>query len=321
MSEIFRDSRDGFELIGLRNECVELAVVPTLGGKIVSLMDRRAGREWMWHPGDNLKLFANLIGDPFYRSTMTGADECLPSVAACEIRSPQFDSAHPRLKRQGHREIPDHGEVWGMPWQINEGSMEQGEVGLSVSLPISPLDFSRDILLNKNIVELRYRLRNRSDEPQHYLWAFHPLLRMEDGDRIELPAGINDLFVETTSWPNIQRGDRWRWPRPLTEIDLSRMDLGPSPAYAKCFIDTVSAGRFSIVNANRVERITFAFDSPGITTVGLWLTRGGWNGYHHVAIEPTNAAADSLEQAICENLCQAIPAGGCVEWSFRISVG
>jgi hypothetical protein len=302
MSELFRDSRDGFELIGLRNEYVELAVVPALGGKIVSLIDRRAAREWMWHPENQLKLFANSVGDQFERSTLVGADECLPSIAPSGS-------------------IPDHGETWSVPWQIDQTGFTDDEMNLSVSLPISPLNFSRGIALNNNAVEFRYRLQNRSGQPQHYLWAFHPLMRIEKEDRMELPPEVNDLFIETTSWADIRRGERWRWPSPFPKIDLSRMDLGPSPAYAKCFIDTVSAGRFSIANANRAERISFEFDSSHITAVGLWLTCGGWNGYHHVAIEPTNAAADSLETAIQENLCRAIPAGGCVEWSFRISVG
>src|SRR5437762_3349119 len=101
-STIFQTALDGFELVGLRSARVEIVIVPRLGGKMLSLKDRRSGREWMWRP-DGGRLFANRTGDPFETSTMSGADDCLPSVAACQIA--------------GQR-IPDHGEVWSRPCEV-----------------------------------------------------------------------------------------------------------------------------------------------------------------------------------------------------------
>jgi hypothetical protein len=77
----------------------------------------------------------------------------------------------------------------------------------------------------------------------------------------------------------------------------------------------------AICNRYRGDGVRFEFDSPHITAVGLWLTRGGWNGYHHIAIEPTNTPADSLAMAIAENRCTPIPPGQSIAWSFRIIVG
>jgi galactose mutarotase-like enzyme len=308
MSERFLASQDGFEVIGLRNEFVEIVVVPELGGKIISLKDQRTARQWMWHPGDCLKLFRNSVGDAFEKSTMVGADECLPSVAGCRVN--------------GHT-IPDHGEVWRRGCEEYEGwegfEGDKSEIALRCSLKSLPLDFSRAIRLRGNVVEMRYELLNRSDSAQDYLWAFHPLMRIEQGDRIELDAST--ARVETTNWKGDQRGDAWAWPSPRAGIDLGNMELGSEPAYAKLFIETGGRDKAAIVNSLRGERITFEFDSPHISAIGVWLTRGGWNGYHHVAIEPTNAAADSLADAITENRCKPIAPREPVEWMFRISVG
>lgn len=307
MVERFCTSQDGFELVGLRNEFVEIVVVPALGEKIVSLKDRRTGREWMWHPGERLKLFSNAPGAAFEKSTMAGADECLPSVAACRV---------------GGRLIADHGEVWNIAceeYEGLEGYERNNEIALKCSLRSLPSDFVRRIQLRENVIEMRYELRNRSDVPQNYLWAFHPLMRIEAGDRIEL--NVPKVRVETTSWREDQRGDTWAWPMPRTGIDLATMDLGESSEYAKLFVETVHRGRAAIVNSGRGERITYEFDSPNLSAIGIWLTRGGWNGYHHVAIEPTNAAADSLADAITEKRCEPIARGQSVAWSFRIKVG
>ena len=59
------DHSRALKFIVLSNEDVELAVVPELGAKIISLKDLRTGREWMWHPPGGLKLFRNLPGDDF----------------------------------------------------------------------------------------------------------------------------------------------------------------------------------------------------------------------------------------------------------------
>ncbi|HEY1684629.1 MAG TPA: hypothetical protein VGG19_07705 [Tepidisphaeraceae bacterium] len=308
MTEGFRASQDGFEIVGLRNEFVEIAVAPALGGKIISLKDCRSRREWMWHPGDCLKLFRNSAGDAFEKSAMVGADECLPSVAGCRVN--------------GHT-ISDHGEVWRSGCEEREGREgfegDKNEIALRRSLKSLPLDFSRTIRLRGNVVEMRYELLNRADSAQDYLWAFHPLMRIEQGDRIELDAST--VRVETTSWKEDKRADTWAWPLPRAGIDLANMQLGSEPAYAKVFVETGGRGKAAIVNSLRGERITFEFDSPHISAIGIWLTRGGWNGYHHVAIEPASAASDSLADAITENRCKPIAPRERVEWMFRISVG
>jgi len=79
----FRRSEDGFDVFGLRNEAVELALVPALGAKVISLRNLVTGYEWMWHPPTGMKLFRNHVGDDFATSTMTGWDEfCRPSHRA-----------------------------------------------------------------------------------------------------------------------------------------------------------------------------------------------------------------------------------------------
>src|SRR5690348_2931219 len=89
----------GFAAHMLNNEEVELVVVPELGAKIISLKNLRTGREWLWCPKGNLKLFKNHPGDEFSVSPLVGIDECLPTILPCCWRE---------------RALPDHGEVWNL---------------------------------------------------------------------------------------------------------------------------------------------------------------------------------------------------------------
>ncbi|HEY3932921.1 MAG TPA: hypothetical protein VGM58_11215, partial [Verrucomicrobiae bacterium] len=125
----------GFEVYMLHTEEVELAVVPELGAKIISLKDLRTGREWMWHPPGGLKLFRNHPSDAFSQSPLAGADECLPTIAPCSWQG---------------RELPDHGEVWNVPWKVDSEALEHGILKTSVRLEISPFGFERTIELCGN---------------------------------------------------------------------------------------------------------------------------------------------------------------------------
>ena len=51
-------NEQGFEVYSLNNEEIELAVVPELGAKIISLKNLRTGREWLWHPQSRIKAFS-----------------------------------------------------------------------------------------------------------------------------------------------------------------------------------------------------------------------------------------------------------------------
>src|SRR5262245_12114739 len=105
-----RTSQD-FKVYILSNIDVEVAVVPELGAKIISLKNLQTGREWLWHLCSERTLFRNSLGDDFSQSLLAGIDECLPTIAFCQWRS---------------RVFPDHGEVWSISWSVDSAAWENG---------------------------------------------------------------------------------------------------------------------------------------------------------------------------------------------------
>jgi hypothetical protein len=289
---IFTDSltmrhEQGFEVYVLNNEYVELAVVPELGAKIISLKDLRAGREWMWHPPGPLKLFQNVRGDAFSQSPLTGADECLPTISPCVWQG---------------RELPDHGEVWNLPWKTDPEALENGILKTSVRLEISPFDFERAIELRGNEIQISYQLHNRGNTMEHYVWAIHPLLGLQAGDHLELPASTRAL-LNGTPWP-----------------DTVACAI-PERTSAKVFAKPLSEGLAAIGNPTTGERLEFEWSPVENDTLGLWLTRGGWHGHHHFAIEPTNADSDTLAWAASKGRCGVLAAGDVSTWQLRLRLG
>jgi len=277
----------GFAVHVLRNDEIKLAVVPELGAKIISLKNLRTGREWLWHPPAGLRLFKNQVRDDFSTSPLVGIDECVPTIEPCSWQG---------------RELPDHGEVWSVPWQVDGEAWENGILKTRARLGISPFEFERTVELQGNEVRLGYQLHNLSAIPESFLWAIHPLLRMEGGDELELPDSTRKLF----------NGETW--------VDAVSSTI-PERNCAKIFARPVSEGWAAIRNQAGGDRLEFNWDSTENDTLGLWLTRGGWHGHHHLAIEPTNADDDSLAVTAARKRCGTVAGKSSVSWQLGLRVG
>lgn len=277
----------GFAVYVLGNEYAEMSLVPELGGKIISLKNLQTNREWLWHPQDGLKLFKNHAHDDFSLSPLVGMDECLPTILPCQWRQ---------------RQLPDHGEVWSRPWQVDEDAWQNGILKAGLQLSVSPLVFNRTIELNGNEVRFTYLLSNTAATEEHFVWALHPLLQLADGDELDLPDSTRELL----------NGETW--------VDAVASVI-PEKKFAKAFARPVSEGWVAIKNDVTGDRLEFAWDPAENNTLGLWLTRGGWHGHHHFAIEPTNANDDSLAVAAGRGHCGRIGGNSTVTWQLTLRVG
>jgi galactose mutarotase-like enzyme len=278
-------SEQGFTVARLANAQVEVAVIPALGAKLFSLRSLATGREWLWRPPGPTRLFANQLGDAFTDGTLIGADECLPTIGACNVAG---------------RALPDHGEAWSAAWTLDEAACARGEIVTSLRLPRSPFTITRTVRLDDSSVLLDYELRNHASTRQPFLWALHPLLTLVEGDRLYLPDEVRQVRVEVARDPDAARGTRWEWPRPAPGVDLQALTLASDEAFAKFFAGPLPTGAARIENVNTGDRLEFRWSAAEHPFVGVWLTRGGWRGAHHPALEPTNAACDALTDALRE---------------------
>jgi len=275
----------GFGARILRSAVLEVVVIPELGAKVVSLKNLSTGREWMYHPDDHLNLFHNQPNDDFARSPLVGWDECLPTISPCTWRG---------------RALPDHGEVWNAAWHLDEAAWKNGIIKASVQLPISPFEFTRAIEIQNDTLSVNYHLRNLSGDRQEFLWAMHPLVALKTGDQLVLSNEIR------------QRIGQQPW------IDSLSFE-GKAPASVKAYARPLQKGQAEIFNRVSDDSLIFEWDAADCDTLGIWLTRGGWHGHHHVALEPSNGATDSLAAAAAkENNCGVLVPFGHKEWKIQI---
>jgi len=294
-----------FRAIQLANESVSIVVVPELGAKIVSLKNQVSGREWCWHPGDTLELFANEYGESFGDSTHAGIDECFPTIEECDWNG---------------RSLPCHGEVWSEAWTVTDGSAEAC-ISTWIGSRRSPFTLQRRISISGNTIRLDYTLQNDSNSPESYLWALHPFFRVGPGDRLLLPAEVDHVVLSASNgFPKDAK--TLDWPSPFPGFHLDRFDLGENKvSRLKSFTARLEDGHACIINDTTKDGLKMSWDTRVNPHLGVWMRRGGYRGIQYVvALEPTNAPSDSLAEAGQSGL--TLLSGGQVrEWSVEFQMG
>jgi galactose mutarotase-like enzyme len=314
-----RETRFGsLDAVVLDNRSLRLTVVPELGGRIVSLVRKKTGHEYLLQPSDQERAYRpRSYGHKFEDYEPCGFDECLPTVAECLYPEESFLQNH----------LPDHGDVWCLPSSIETVAEK---IRLTTSLRSLPLRFTKEVQLRENTVRIDYEATNLSHSTVKFLWSAHPLLTVEAGAEIILPREVKDVEV---SWSKDERlgksGDRCTWPKAIEcsgrMVEINRIVSPTAGTSEKLFTAPLSEGFCGMFLPRENESITFRFDPRLVPYVGIWICQGGWpiaraDKQFTVALEPCNGRPDSLEEAIGRNECPTVAAYGTMRWWMEIEV-
>ena len=304
----FAEVEQGYAVQGLRSGRVELRMVPELGGRIIGLRSLDSEREWCWHRPEPSWIWPSQPGEGFGDSCQAGLDECVPTVAACEVKG---------------RALPDHGEVWCQRWNLDPEALAAKVLQATVSLYVSPLRFTRAIRADGfGAFRFDYALENLGAEPEPFLWSLHPLTTLEPGDRLELPAEVQSLRLDGGLGAFIQRGDVWAYPEPFPGVRLDACEVPGMPkGCVKGFAGPLRLGQAALVNGTTGDRLSLRWDAAEVPYLGIWINRGHC-GFHHVALEPTTGAPDALAEAWGDRWGQprVLAPGGTTRWSITVEV-
>lgn len=303
------------ERAALENESLRVVTMPALGGKISSIQLLPTGEELLQQP---LLPYAPRV--PYMRfddSDASGWDECLPSVAACDVQTPSGTAC-----------VPDHGDFWQVAWQIDahtDKTLTLSAEGFSL-----PLRFSKTLSLEGGSLRVSYCVKNIGEDETSYIWSAHPLFAVEPGDRIVLPASVKEVTVEGSGKERLgTHGAKHSWPR-ATLANGEAADLALAAAISsgigdKLFTTAPPEGWCALERVRLKQRIELHFDARELPYLGLWLCYGGWpegraNRQQCVALEPCFAEGDSLAAASSEDRARKIAPGGEDRWTMELRV-
>ena len=274
-------------------------VAPAAGGKLSSLR---------WRGGPNVLLepegrgyLPRSPGMAFEAADASGFDECFPSVAATAA-------------------VPDHGDLWTARWSWEQtGPTEAVMAAVSASTGAT---LERTLRLEGATLRLDYLLRAGA-RGADYLWSAHPLLAVEPGARIVLPAEVESVEVEFSRTGRVgPRGGRCGWPR-AGEIRLDGVGDRTLGEAEKLFAGPLRSGVCRLLRPAVGLAVELRFDPGQTEYLGLWICQGGWPLPRRdltVALEPCTGAPDSLDDARRRGLARRLERGGNHRWWLELEV-
>lgn len=301
------------DTVQLERPAFRVVVAPHLGARIVSLLDRRSGREWLTPgPAPTPAALETWAGEEaaFRADEAFGWDECLPTVARC---TDPLDPLGPPLR--------DHGSFWGREAAT---SIEEGTIVTEWPADRWGLGFLRRLRLDSSAVIADYALYNPTRQPVPFLWSGHPLFQLEPGTRLHLPK-VDRVLLDHAEGLQLDPR-RVGWPR-ATALDGQTVDLDiVQPASAGASIKAFARGMEGRAGALAPDGswIGVAWDPGFAPTLGVWLNYGSWpqeRPLFHVGLEPTTAAHDALSDAIADRGVATVGPARTVRWWMRIEVG
>jgi galactose mutarotase-like enzyme len=314
-TEIREDRFEGMPAFVLESDRARVVVLPRIGGKVASLVDKTTGEELLWRNPDR-GYREPAYGTGWAEYDMSGWEDCLPTVAA---------SSYPEWPWQGVL-LPEHGEVWALPWDPRS---IDGGVELVVHGVRLPYRFEKHVSLDGNRVRLRHRIVNPSAFPIRYVWATHPLFRVRPGTRVVLPTGVR----VRVDWSRDGRLGPFLtdlpWPTAADAAGrLATLDrVGePSLGYAdKLYTTAIREGWCGLRDPDSGQAVGLTFDPRRLPYLGVWINQGGWpltgRAGYNVALEPTCGYPDLLEVAVGRGAAARVGPGERQEWGVELRFG
>ncbi len=315
---------DSGENVVIQSGDCSLLLWPALGGKIASLRVR--DHELLQAPLHPYAPRNSTMG--FAEADASGWDECLPSVGQCSIPT-----------AAGTSKIPDHGDLWRVPWQILDTTSDSAT--LRARCFSLPLQLTRSLILSPISsspsagwkLQLLYSLTNLGAFDVPWSWSAHPLFAVLPGDQVRLPDSARSLHVEGSAGKRLgSHGDAVSWPiaqlkgsgpDAFVPLDLSIAQDSSTGIGDKLSAGPLEQGWASLDRPSVGLRLTVRFDPRVTPYLGLWLCYGGWPEEEGpkqvcVALEPATAPVDSLAETGAWS--RSLQPGDTVTWFMDLEI-
>lgn len=313
---IDQTSWHGQEAWVMESDIVRITVIPQLGAKLVSLFDKRSQLEWLVGPGER-PLQQVPYGADFVEQDMSGWDEMFPTIVACgyPVQGENFEAP-----------LPDHGEVWTLPWTIEPA--QSNTLRLSVTGKVLPYKLTRTLKYNTpDSIQMYYEVENLGQEPIPFMWAAHPQFACGDEAQIVLPSHVKTVCnTLPAEWGWGEPETRFDWPEAVTDSGQRvRIDrVGPASLYqARKFftLPDATVPWAGLIRYPAGDWLRLDWDPNQVPYLGLWVDEGRISHESVAALEPMTGFYDSLALAWEKKLVLVVEPGDKETWVLAVQIG
>lgn len=286
-------------------------VIPNPGGKLASLIDKQSGfeflvqKEWQkYRPGEYDKLFVD--------AECSGFDEMFPTIDPCHCEQAPWQGSM----------MPCHGEVWSLPWSVEE---KEAGVNFGVDGVRFPYRLEKSIQLQGDSrLRYDYRLKNKSPFDFDYLWAGHLMINLLEGTKITVPEKCQNALTVLSAGSR-KFGDVQKWPDFLDNngkpyrADVVRPET--TNAFEKFYFLEKLDGGFCTLDYPNGQKLTVRFEGAAVPYLGLLVNENEWDNLYNIIIEPCSIGFDRPDTAKRFGQVSTLTGGSELVWGLEIEIG
>lgn len=306
----------GLAAWSLENEYLRSVAVPVLGAKLVSLVDKRSHLEWLVGPGSR-PVRKVPYGAVFTDQDLSGWDEMFPTIVAC---------GYPASGEWFGAPLPDHGEVWSLPWAVEPASADR--LRLSVEGKALPYRLTRTLVYSAPTnLQMHYELKNLGREKMPYIWAAHPQFECGEQAEILFPPEVKKVCnTIPASWGWGAPETRFDWPQAINlqgkPVRIDRTGLPALKQACKFFVLPETRVRWAgLVRKPAGDWLRMDWDPDKVPYLGLWVDEGALSHTTVAAPEPTTGFYDSLAVAWDKKEITVLEPGATQTWTLTVQIG
>lgn len=278
---------------------ISVTVAPELGGRLVELTDTDAGRQWLWRNHEN-PLGRVASGAEYDDVWQGGFEELFPSDAPISI---------------GGVDYPDHGELWSIPWDLEE--ISDSSIAMSTVGPASGVEVTKIFSLSEARLDVRYELAHRGRHELPILFKLHPAFDIDENCRIDVPGGVVEE-VES-GFGNLLEGlVPEPWP---TSANLSECRPRSSGTNEFVYVSDMPEGHCGVVDEQARSWVRLDYSQDQFPYCWIFMSYGGWRGRNVVVLEPCTNYPKDLAAAIESGTSARLLPGETVQYEAAITVG
>jgi hypothetical protein len=299
---------EGYESVVGENDAIRVELVPARGGKLVSLIDRATGREWVYRSNAAWKPLQ--YGMQWDDGDRSGWDEMFPTILACPCPDEPWR----------HAGYPDHGEIWTLPWECE---LEESSVRMRVHGVQVPYIFGKTLSLSGKNLITTYEVRNPTPFSFSYLWCAHNLLAIQPGMRWVTDPKLDWVTFQYSHGDRLTPKPYGRTAYPLAgdpQTDLAAIgDKLGEHAEKYWFEGDVTAGNAGIFDPATGEALTYLYDPADVPYLAVWANYGVFNDDYTAALEPATGYLDDVYAArLLRKVKTVLPDVN--RWDFTVSL-
>jgi hypothetical protein len=299
--------------VTIESDVIAAQFLPSIGAKMSSLVHKPLSLELMVQR-PNAEYLLQLYDGDYVAGECSGFDDMFPTIDVCHYEDYPW---------QGTR-LPDHGEVWSIPWDldIDEDRLHLATYGVRL-----PYRLEKWVSFNApGVLRIDYRLTNLSGFALDFLWAAHTMLNMEEGAQLLLPAGVRHVVATFTIGGCMgDYGRRMAWPvcelPDGTKRDLRVMRPKQTRQADKFYVDgPMPEGWCAFTYPKSGVTLGLSFPVERVPCLGILPNEGGWNDLYNMFLEPCTAPFDRPDVAKLHDAVSTVGPRSTYEWHLAISV-